>query len=340
MKNLFDYAPKELTQDGFLMWVFENYDEPEIKDLSRDLILFLTEDENGNPLVDIFDPEFRRLKAWDKVNYMDVGCDFFFMESDSRSRRYLVIEDKTTSNEHNQLNRYNKTIAKWDSRPECQGRAIKVYYKTNPIGEEEAKRVVAAGWRLIPLERIVEFWKKYLNHPNVIVRFYAEHVVGIGDSSRAVSKPEKNDIVAWLSYFNKVVMPAVANACPEADIRCSQTRYGYAYLNIYPKRQDKSKMPYLEIRSRDLLGDTFEARILKYGQDISIDGIRRLRECVSKRPARLFKPNWGEKQIQQMARTSKKDSRISAENDESLIQSLILVANEYFGIVADWLKAS
>lgn len=340
MKNLFDYAPKELTQDGFLMWIFENYDDPELRDLSRDLILFLTEDENGKPSVDIFDPEFRRLKAWSQVNRMDVGCDFFFMESDSRSRRYLVIEDKTTSNEHNQLNRYNKTIAKWDSRPGCQGRAIKVYYKTNPIGKEEAERVISAGWRLIPLDRIVDFWQKYLSHPNLIVRFYAEHIIGIGDSSRAISKPEKNDVVAWLSYFEKVVVPAVKEACPAAIIQCNNTRYGYAYLNIYPQGQDRSKMPYLEIRSRDLLGDVFEARILKYGQDINMEGIRRLRECVSKRPTRLFKPNWGEKRIQQMAHTSKKDSRVSAESDESLIKSLILVANEFFEIIADWLKAS
>ena len=26
MKNLFDYATKELSQDAFLRWLFENYD--------------------------------------------------------------------------------------------------------------------------------------------------------------------------------------------------------------------------------------------------------------------------------------------------------------------------
>ncbi len=96
MENLFDYAPKELTQDGFIRWVCANYREPELKELVKDFILFLTDRK-----VDIDDPEFRFLNTWSQVSHMDLGCDFFYVESDRYSRHYLVIEDKTTSWEHN-----------------------------------------------------------------------------------------------------------------------------------------------------------------------------------------------------------------------------------------------
>lgn len=105
MENLFDYAPKELTQDGFIQWVCANYREPELKKLVKDFILFLTDGK-----VDIDDPEFRFLNTWSQVNHMDLGCDFFYAESDRYSRHYLVIEDKTTSWEHNQLKTYNKVL--------------------------------------------------------------------------------------------------------------------------------------------------------------------------------------------------------------------------------------
>ena len=38
MKNLFDYATKELSQDAFLMWLFANYDDPKIGILANDIL--------------------------------------------------------------------------------------------------------------------------------------------------------------------------------------------------------------------------------------------------------------------------------------------------------------
>ena len=41
MKNLFDYATKELSQDAFLRWLFENYncEDKDVCDASRELIM-------------------------------------------------------------------------------------------------------------------------------------------------------------------------------------------------------------------------------------------------------------------------------------------------------------
>ena len=43
-KNLFDYAKKELSQDGFLMWLIDSYNDEneEIRNVSRSFIEFLT----------------------------------------------------------------------------------------------------------------------------------------------------------------------------------------------------------------------------------------------------------------------------------------------------------
>ena len=60
MKNLFDYAPKELTQDGFIRWLLENYEDKDLKELVRNFVLFLTDQK-----VDCSnDSGFRFLKTW------------------------------------------------------------------------------------------------------------------------------------------------------------------------------------------------------------------------------------------------------------------------------------
>ena len=38
MKNLFNYATKELSQDAFLMWLFENYDDSELGEIANALL--------------------------------------------------------------------------------------------------------------------------------------------------------------------------------------------------------------------------------------------------------------------------------------------------------------
>lgn len=38
MENLFDYATKELSQDAFLRWLFQNYDDPVVGEVSNCLL--------------------------------------------------------------------------------------------------------------------------------------------------------------------------------------------------------------------------------------------------------------------------------------------------------------
>jgi hypothetical protein len=338
LKNLFEYAPKELTQDGFIRWVFENYGHPDLHDLCADFIKFLTAFDDSQSPVNIDDKNFVRLNSWSQVCHMDVGCDFWFAGDKEKGfcSRYLVIEDKTNSCEHNQLETYSRTIEQWDKNAGRGSRAIKVFYKTTPVEEDEANRVKNAGWRLIPLDEIVCFWSKYKDHPNVIVQFYAKHIMQIGASSKAKTKPKENDIVAWLSYFRKTIVPLIKKKQFEIETYCDSTFRGFAYLDIYPKGREDERTPYLEIRSRDLLGDSFEARILRYGKRIDDDSFFKLRDCINERGG-LFKANRGKKRIKQ-AGVTKKSANLSSVNDDRLIESLAKCIEEYLKIIEEWRK--
>lgn len=330
MENLFDYAPKELTQDGFIRWVCANYREPEIKELVKDFILFLTDGK-----VDIDDPEFRFLNTWSQVNHMDLGCDFFYAESDRYSRHYLVIEDKTTSWEHNQLKTYNKVLQRWDA-PHKRERAIKVFYKTSPTDEEEIARVKDAGWRMFQLPEIVNFWGKYKSHPNLIVSSYAKHILKIGESSETVTMPSTNDLIAWYSYMKKILLPRIANDVESAQFHVETGRYGYVYITAYPKGRSNDFTPYLEIRSRDLLGGRFVGRILKYGKNIDAKSFKLLRQTISENGGEIFKANWGHKRMQQAGTTAIRGTKLSSTSEEALISSIEAATRAYLKIVAIW----
>lgn len=38
MKNLFEFATKELSQDAFLRWLIENYNDPNVGKCSKELL--------------------------------------------------------------------------------------------------------------------------------------------------------------------------------------------------------------------------------------------------------------------------------------------------------------
>ena len=330
MENLFDYAPKELTQDGFICWLFANYREPEMKALVKDFILFMTDGK-----VDIDDPEFRFLKTWSQVNHMDLGCDFFYAGSDRYSKHYLVVEDKTTSWEHNQLKTYNKVLDRWDA-PHGRERAIKVFYKTSPTDEDEIARVKDAGWRMFQLPEIVGFWEKYKSHPNLIVSSYAEHILKIGKSSVTVTMPLTNDLIAWDSYMKKVLLPRISADVEGAQFHVATTRYGYVYINAYPKGRRDKFTPYLEIRSRDLLGGRFVGRFLKYEKEINDESFNLLRQTISEYGGDVFKANWGDKRMQQAGTTAIRGTKLSSTSEEALISSIEAVTRAYLKIVAIW----
>ena len=102
MKNLFDYATKELSQDAFLRWFIEN----DYNGSGRELLGVLT---NVNP------SEISNIRTWAQFEHIDIWVEF-----DVGSEPHiLIIEDKVNTGDHsNQLVRYMKSVQKWNNSSE------------------------------------------------------------------------------------------------------------------------------------------------------------------------------------------------------------------------------
>ena len=154
MKNLFDYATKELSQDAFLRWLFENYncENESVKKAFRRLFNSFT----GNKFKDKEITELKTVAQWKNI---DISIWF-----KSDGKEYLiVIEDKTGSGIHDdQLEKYNNKIKEhndyWKSRGkiyrterylEDEENIFKVFYKTNIIDNWERNNAEKCGWKNI-----------------------------------------------------------------------------------------------------------------------------------------------------------------------------------------------
>lgn len=94
MKNLFDYATKELSQDAFLRWFIEN----DYNGSGRELLGVLA---NVNP------SEISNIRTWAQSEHIDIWVDF----NVGSEPHVLIIEDKVNTGDHsNQLVRYMKSV--------------------------------------------------------------------------------------------------------------------------------------------------------------------------------------------------------------------------------------
>lgn len=165
MKNLFDFATKELSQDAFLRWVLCHCADEDLSEFSCEFISFLTNGDLSLKKNDVSKvvvrPQMGKLDIIVQINTVD-------------DKRYLVaIEDKTNSIEHNQLNRYNEVIS--EKYPSVDY-VYRCYYKTEEMTKSERDRVNQSGWNIIEYDAIIAFWEKYLLSENLIIKQYAESI--------------------------------------------------------------------------------------------------------------------------------------------------------------------
>lgn len=164
MKNLFDYATKELSQDAFLMWLFENYDceNQAVKKTSEKIFRKFTKEQ-----IDFSGITDLTTKAqWKNI---DVSVLFTY-----KGEKYLiVIEDKTYSNEHSQLKFYNESI-KQHNTPLKE--VYKIFYKTALIDENERQRVNDAGWVGFDISDIYNLFCDISDTGSEILNGYIEHI--------------------------------------------------------------------------------------------------------------------------------------------------------------------
>lgn len=314
MKNLFDYATKELSQDAFLRWVIDNYDVG--KQLVAEMVN-LYEGYHVKPnQIDI-------IKTYGQVQKMDIVVDFKIDGEDC----VLIIEDKTTSSEHsNQLKTYKTKVESWNEDYKKDNgkdrQSFFVFYKTHKIDEDERERIKDAGWIEFPFKKINEFWSRHKDHSNFLISQYVQHVTEAWNNSENTKLPSDDNVDKWIGYFNKTLKQKINSQC---DIWVSSTYYGYAYFCLRPKGRINESIPYFEIRSLDCLNGNLIGRILLYDVKISDGEKTKYKEKINAK-CRLFE---SENNAQQISSTKKKLKWATEDEYVRLVNDLV---KEYLSI--------
>lgn len=257
MKNLFDFATRELSQDAFLRWLLENYDDPELKDAAGDFLREFC-------AIDL--KEVKSVSTTAQWCSIDISV-WITLKDDSNVA--LFIEDKTTSEEHNQLDNYDKHIKLCEKD---NSRIYKIFYKTDVIRDDERSRIAktkdANKWRIYSIDGILPLFEKYISSDNLVLRQYAEHIVNVHNATQNTQIPDRDgtniDYLKWMSYFERTVIPQLSECygdkCKFFVTKAGQ--YPYVYMSIEKSGYEKI-LPKLEIRSRDCLPvkDTCERNI-------------------------------------------------------------------------------
>lgn len=258
MKNLFDYATKELSQDAFLRWLFESgFDEKceneSVQNASRTLFNIFTKNK-------FKDKEIKELKT--VAQWKNIDISIWFKVDDIE--HLIVIEDKTGTGVHdNQLAKYMEKIEEhntfWrDEKNQNPERYLekddalfKVFYKTNIIDDWEKEYANEQnGWKTFDIFDIYNIFKG-LQTDNEVLGYYKEHIEKIYSSASRKDIPSNWDLISWHSFFNSYEPCSFVS--PKTEINCYQKEY--YYIKLFVKDHEKD-LPCFEIRSRDFKVDS------------------------------------------------------------------------------------
>ena len=331
MKNLFDYATKELEQDAFLLWLFESWEDEQIKPLVHNLLeRFCGIDKNE---------EIEKISSIAQWKNIDV-----LIKITTKSKRTinLIIEDKIFSQEHSdQLNRYNEVIKS------LSGESKTVFYKTDDIEKEELERVKKAKWTTFNLDAIWAIFSEYTDSPVLLISQYAEHIKDLVEIRCNTKKPgsswTRNDLAKWVAYFRNTIIPNIPYEANDCWAGAWGTRYRYACMCFAPNKEKNNSIPYLEIRSRDCLQDNenhkvnFTARVLCYGIDEKVLDKKQPR-LIAKAKETAF---WETKHIHgKKGKNPKQACYYETELENNSDEAFISITNEcfskYLELIDEW----
>lgn len=252
MKNLFDYATKELSQDAFLRWLFENYDceNKSVKNAFRKVFDSFTDDRfKGKEITDLV-----TVAQWKNI---DISI-WFQIDGEEH---LIVIEDKTGSGIHDdQLARYEKEIIKhndfWNKEEnrnkykperyvEKRENIFKIFYKTNIIDSWEKDCVEKNKWKACDIYFIYNLFSN-LETDNEVLEYYIEHIKSIYTAAKRTLPPSEWNLISWHAFFNDYHLPDCISQ--NQEVNCYQKKY--YYIKFFVKGHEKN-MPCFEIRSRN-----------------------------------------------------------------------------------------
>lgn len=319
MRNLFDFATKELSQDAFIRWLFENYEDNTIKIVLNDFIEFLL----GKRV------EIKSVYTESQHKSIDIYIEITLVNG---QKEYIYIEDKTFSNEHSQLIAYNNVINEDLKKNQMtKDKAHKIFYKTSDVKEWESQRVVDAGWEQFDIFKICKFWKKYESCSVLLIQWYALHVIDLNYKFSNREIKNQMDELLWYGYYNNELVK-----CVNKKYICwtNIARYGYSYFGSKPNDPiiGEDGMPYLEIRNRDidLKNKTFIVRILTYDMEKHFleENVKRIKTLVKESIKKCrygYKLDSKDKQIANKV--------VSFENQEDFNNKVLEINEEFRNIM-------
>jgi hypothetical protein len=217
IKNIFDYATKELSQDAFLRWLFENYDcdvEGVRNVCFKVLGSFLGFKINKDDIVD--------LKTYAQDYKIDVMVSVTIKTARKRKLHIIAIEDKVSSSEHNQLEDYKKALKKLEEHGKYHDKVFesfelhKVFYKTDLIDLSELDRVKKAKWKPFYIDEIYKdifaefiFDGKAIPTGSEILDHYINRISYLYNNLSIISNcpVEKWDRINFRSYLINEIKP-------------------------------------------------------------------------------------------------------------------------------------
>lgn len=271
LKNLFDYATKELSQDAFLRWFLENYDNNELGPIVADFINYFSNEQCGNRKpFNLKYGDLIKVKTFAQVSNIDICVDIW--SKTFKGKRSIIIEDKTGSEEHSdQLTIYNKVINNWEESDELppEERIYKIYYKTSKVNNDsdEYSRVNDAKWTLFDIDEIYNFFKPYKDKTNSdVFNDYVNHIVHIYESYNQISieTADKWSTVNWDVFIKEKMKEYYPNRWCEA--RSYRGMYTSLLITYGIDKNKYVKSAAFEIIIRDKMKPSLHPEIIINGE--------------------------------------------------------------------------
>lgn len=244
MKNIFDFATKELSQDAFLRWLFENYCDEELGNIVIDFINYFTDkrDDKMNYPIKLKKDDIKEIKTTAQLENIDITVDIYFKD-ENREHISLVIEDKTFSKVgNNQLKEYNKKIQNWKygvlTPKEC---VYKIFYKTSIVKGDELEKVKQAGWNPFSINEIYSFFVNYKNKTtSQIFNQYVDHICNLFKDYYELPQTNPGDWNAanWKKYTEYILNKKYGKSGDKIEYFCDN------YNGFYNSVQIKYRLPF------------------------------------------------------------------------------------------------
>ena len=320
-RNLFDFATKELSQDAYLRWLFENWncDDSSIREACK---LMITDFLNVKSASTI-----SSLKTTAQYKRLDI-----LIQCTVDNKDYVIaIEDKIYSVDHSdQLARYKKTIV--EDFPNANHTFV--FYKTGLVMAHDATRIKSQGWEIYDIKRIHQLYSRIpeslrsdiLNdYSNKIKRTHEELCLEI---PKLIADWDETAVMNYVVnfYHNHIdVIDGVA-------VEYYNFRGSYMALQVFIEGK-KGELPYLEVTSRDIAHGKSSFQALIYGvkpngSDPSEAHIKQWTERIAS--SKLFRATNRSKQLGKNINIKDKMLKV-----EDLKVSFQLYMEEYYNVFKD-----